>query len=167
MIPPNANYEVVSAMLAPALFMTAAGSLLISANNRLARVVDRLRTLTDQSDQILRGMGNFSHPTERLEHVRGMIRLQMKRAKTILNSITLLYSAFACFVGSSLGIAINFLTDHIFPMGPVALDVIGVVCLLGASAGMLREARLGVRALNRDVDFYTGIVIVVDGPIIG
>jgi hypothetical protein len=32
-------------MLAPALFMTATASLLVSANNRLARVVDRLRAL--------------------------------------------------------------------------------------------------------------------------
>ena len=35
------HYQVLTSMLAPALFLAATGSLLISANNRLARVVDR------------------------------------------------------------------------------------------------------------------------------
>ena len=39
------DYAILTAMLAPAFFLTATGSLLISASNRLARVVDRLRQL--------------------------------------------------------------------------------------------------------------------------
>ena len=38
------HYAVVSAMITPAFFLTAASSLLISSNNRLARVVDRMRS---------------------------------------------------------------------------------------------------------------------------
>jgi Protein of unknown function (DUF2721) len=39
------HHAILGAMLAPALLMAATGSLLVSANARLARVVDRLRTL--------------------------------------------------------------------------------------------------------------------------
>ena len=39
------EHAILTAMLAPALLMAATGSLLISANTRLARVVDRLRAL--------------------------------------------------------------------------------------------------------------------------
>ena len=39
------HYTILTAILAPALLMAATGSLLLSANNRLARVVDRLRIL--------------------------------------------------------------------------------------------------------------------------
>ena len=39
------HYQILTSMLAPALLMAATGSLLVSANNRLARVVDRLRAL--------------------------------------------------------------------------------------------------------------------------
>ena len=48
------HYRILTSMLAPALLMAATGSLLISANNRLARVVDRLRaiiTLLDACDE--------------------------------------------------------------------------------------------------------------------
>jgi hypothetical protein len=39
------HYQILTSLLAPALLMAATGSLLVSANNRLARVVDRLRSL--------------------------------------------------------------------------------------------------------------------------
>ncbi len=160
MIPPD--NQVLTAMLAPALFMTATGSLLLTANQRLARVVDRLRVLTDQCDHLVRGLGGFDHPAERLHHVRGMIRLQQRRGNIILTAITLLYGAFGLFVGSSLGIAVDSLTEYALMAVPVTLAVVGVICLLLASLAMFREARLGVRALNRDVDFYTGLTTVAE-----
>ena len=42
------HYQILTSLLAPALLMAATGSLLVSANNRLARVVDRLRSLIAQ-----------------------------------------------------------------------------------------------------------------------
>ena len=39
------HYRILTSMLAPALLMAATGSLLVSANARLARVVDRLRAI--------------------------------------------------------------------------------------------------------------------------
>ena len=149
--------QVLSAMLSPALFMTATGSLLLSANNRLARVVDRLRDLTESGDGIVRGASSLNRPEERLHHIRGMIRLQQKRANIILTTVTLLYGAFASFVGTSLGIAVGVLTDRIPQTIPIGLAVLGVTLLLVATLGMLREARLGVRALKRDVAFHFGL----------
>ena len=148
---------VLSAMLSPALFMTAAGSVLLSANNRLARVVDRLRDLTDTGDGIVRGVSALNRTEERLHHIRGMIRLQQKRANIILTTVTLLYGAFAAFVGTSLGIAVGVLTNRIPQSIPIALAVLGVSLMLLATLGMLREARLGVRALKRDVEFHFGL----------
>ena len=39
------HYATLTAMLAPAFFLTATASLLLSANNRLARIIDRARSL--------------------------------------------------------------------------------------------------------------------------
>ena len=39
------HYAILTAMLAPAFFLTATASLLMSANARLARVIDRARVL--------------------------------------------------------------------------------------------------------------------------
>jgi hypothetical protein len=39
------SVHTVTAMIAPALFLTATASLLISTSNRIARIVDRIRAL--------------------------------------------------------------------------------------------------------------------------
>ena len=47
-MPPNASlahYAILTAMLAPAFFLTATAALLTSANARLARIIDRARAL--------------------------------------------------------------------------------------------------------------------------
>ena len=49
---PYAHYAILTAMLAPAFFLTATASLLLSANNRLARIIDRARTLLKELQDI-------------------------------------------------------------------------------------------------------------------
>ena len=49
------NYAALSAMITPALFMTATGSLIISTSNRMSRIVDRIRELNEQADDLSRG----------------------------------------------------------------------------------------------------------------
>ena len=39
------NYSTLAAMITPAIFMTATGSLIISTSNRMSRIVDRIRLL--------------------------------------------------------------------------------------------------------------------------
>ena len=52
------HYAILTAMLAPAFFLTATASLLLSANNRLARIIDRARTL-------LRELADIENKAER------------------------------------------------------------------------------------------------------
>ena len=44
------SYATLSAMITPAIFLTANGSLIISTSNRMSRVVDRIRVLNDLGD---------------------------------------------------------------------------------------------------------------------
>ena len=51
-----ATYNALSAMITPAIFLTANASLIISTSNRMSRVVDRIRVLNDLADKLGRGM---------------------------------------------------------------------------------------------------------------
>src|SRR3970282_2144091 len=51
-MPAYTHYAILTAMLAPAFFLTATASLLMSANSRLARVVDRLRSLLHELESV-------------------------------------------------------------------------------------------------------------------
>ena len=63
------NYSTLTAMITPAFFMTATGSLIISTSNRMSRIVDRIRQLNEQADSLSRGKLDLDFPAERLEHL--------------------------------------------------------------------------------------------------
>src|SRR4051812_16504193 len=64
-------YATLSAMITPAIFLTANGSLIISTSNRMSRIVDRIRVLNDLGDRIGRHGSDFDYPKERLANVEG------------------------------------------------------------------------------------------------
>src|SRR3989339_1197600 len=101
----NTHYAILTAMLAPAFFLTATASLLMSANNRLARVVDRLRNLLRELDE-----GDLdAAQTERMDR---LIDVQRRRSNLVLRGSQLLYAAISFFVGTSLSVAIDAFLDY-------------------------------------------------------
>jgi hypothetical protein len=130
------HYPVLSAMLAPALFLTASAALLTNANNRLARISDRLRALLAEID---------SGDADYIESRRDILH---QRTKAILRSIRLLQLAICAFVATSLAISVDSVARLHTPLVPTILAMLGVVLLFGGTLEMWREAGLSVRSLE-------------------
>src|SRR3982751_4988068 len=130
------HYQILTSLLAPALLMAATGSLLVSANNRLARVVDRLRSLI--------ASWNNSSP-ERRQSLDRQIARHRRRSRYVLHACVMLYFAVGLFVGTSLALAVDALSGSRLPLLPTALAVLGVLCLLVACVYMGLEVSLAVR----------------------
>lgn len=139
----STHYAVVSAMITPALFLTAASSLSIAANNRLVRVVDRLRS----EIEILRATPQGPSRTV----LERRIAIHRRRSTLVLSALRMLYASISAFVCTSLGIAVDVFFGYRLNMVPTALAVIGVSLLLTASLCLGREARLGVRTLEMEL----------------
>lgn len=139
-----AHYAVLTAMLAPAFFLTATASLLLSANNRLARIIDRARTL-------LRELVDIEDEAERTLYER-RIALQRKRSMIILRAGQLLYGAISLFVGTSLAVAADNLLGHRLGAVPTVLAALGVLAMFAASILLARESTLAVKAVNEEMD---------------
>lgn len=136
------HYAILTAMLAPAFFLTATAALLAAANTRLARVVDRLRGLivaweldapdrAERDDQILR---------------------HRQRAHLVLRACRLLYGGLASFVGTSLALAMDAFLHFKLGAVPTIMAVLGVLFLLAASFDMWREVSLAVRSFDAELD---------------
>ena len=138
------HYAILTAMLAPAFFLTATASLLLSANNRLARIIDRARTL-------LRELADVEEESER-SLLEKRIALQRQRSLIILRAGQLLYGAISCFVGTSLAVAVDTFTGHRLGSVPTWLAAVGVVAMLAASLLLARESTLAVTAINEEMD---------------
>ncbi|TBR11873.1 MAG: DUF2721 domain-containing protein [Lysobacter sp.] len=136
------HYAILTAMLAPALLMAATGSLLVSANARLARVVDRLRSLIDEWKRYA--------PDAPSRDLR--IRRHRRRAHLVLRACQMLYAALGGFVGTSLTLAIDAFMGFRLGVLPTALAVLGVAFLLGASVLLGIEVSLSVRSFDEEVD---------------
>ena len=144
-MPDTANlghYAILTSMLAPALLMAATASLLVSANARLARVVDRLRTLViawedDAPDRAERDV---------------QIQRHRRRAQLVLRACQMLYAALGGFVGTSLSLAVDAFLGFRLGVLPTVLAVIGVSFLLLASLAMGREVNLAVRSFDEELD---------------
>lgn len=139
-----AHYAILTAMLAPAFFLTATASLLLSANNRLARIIDRARTL-------LKEMQDVHDPVQRALYEQ-RIALQRKRSLTILRAGQLLYGAISLFVGTSLAVAADNLFAHRLGPLPTILASLGVLAMFAASLLLARESALAVKAVNEEMD---------------
>ncbi|UNK49850.1 DUF2721 domain-containing protein [Lysobacter sp. S4-A87] len=136
-------YDVLTAMLTPAFFLSAAASLLLSANGRLARIVDRTRTLIDERA--------VSASPERTEVLDQCIKLQLKRSMIMLRTGQLLHVSITCFVCTSLAVAIGTFTDEWFDKVLLTLASLGVVAILAASIALARESSLAVVSVHDEV----------------
>ncbi|RMH94859.1 DUF2721 domain-containing protein [Lysobacter pythonis] len=139
----TSHYAILATMVTPALLITATSSLLISANNRLARVVDRLRTLMKEWEQI---------PEEAREHADSQIIRHRRRAHLVLQACRMLYLGLGAFVGTSLTLAVDAFTGFRMGTVPTMLAVAGVLMLMGASLWLWREVSLSVQSFDLEMD---------------
>lgn len=136
------HHAILTAMLAPAFFLTATAGLLASANTRLARVVDRLRVL----------IASWEHDAPDAGEREAQIRRHRRRAHLVLLACRLLYGALASFVGTSLALAADALLGSRIGGLPTAMAVLGVLFLLAASFAMWREVSLAVKSFDLELD---------------
>ena len=136
------HYAILTAMLAPAFFLSATAALLASADTRLAPVVGRLRSLIVAWE--------LDAP-DRAERDEQILR-HRQRAHLVLRACRLLYGAVASFVGTSLSLAMDAFLGFRLGAVPTLLAVFGVLFLLGASVAMWREVSLAVISFDAELD---------------
>ncbi|MFO0960886.1 MAG: DUF2721 domain-containing protein [Isosphaeraceae bacterium] len=148
------TYVLLSAMLTPAIFLTANGSLIISTSNRMSRVVDRIHFLNELRDKLSRGQGELDFPETRIEFIDRQLRALTSRSDRIRYSLVLQYSSFALFVTTSLVLAFDTWTEHKLTFLPTATAIAGVLLMLGSSVNLVREAMVALSGNRAEIRFY-------------
>jgi hypothetical protein len=148
------DYATLTAMISPALFLTATGSLIISTSNRMSRIVDRIRILTEFADEIDRGESALDFPERRQQFADELLERLADRSRRVRSALSLLYASLAAFVGTSLALAVDVLFGHPFESIPTMLAVAGVILLFLASLQLVREARLALGSNHSEIEFH-------------
>ncbi|HOZ06094.1 MAG TPA: DUF2721 domain-containing protein [Arenimonas sp.] len=137
----NNSYHILNSLLAPAILMAATGSLLLSANNRLARVVDRLRVL----------MANWKAGTRDQPARELQIQRHRKRSNYLLRACLYLYFALGSFIGTSLALAVDTLSGNRISVLPTIIGIVGMCFLLGAVFYLGREVFAAVKSFDDEI----------------
>jgi hypothetical protein len=156
---PSTSFATLSAMITPAIFLTANGSLIISTSNRMSRVVDRIRVLNELCDKLWRGGADVDYVQDRLAHAQDQLDSLVFRGDRIRYALVALYLAFGAFVGTSLTLALVVWTVEALTALPTLLAIVGVGLMLFACVNLVREALEALRSNRREVAFYRSLQV--------
>lgn len=156
----DAALRVLSAMITPALLISASGTFILSTSSRLGRVVDRVRALSDRIEELIHSTIDVEMRDERQAMYAAQMAQLSTRAHLLQRSLTFFYFAAGMFVLTSVAIgAVAFIGTrlHIHWM-PVVLGIVGALAILFGSVLLIREARLAVRSLEQEMEFLSTLV---------
>jgi Protein of unknown function (DUF2721) len=152
--------DVLSAMITPAVLISASGTLVLSTTNRLGRVVDRVRALTGDAESIVRG--TLQLPDEELKDKRTLIIEQIskltRRIRLLQKAVTILYTAIGLLISTSIAVGLEvafpLLPGHI----PITFGLIGATAILYASVLLVKEARVAVESTLHELSYVKKVV---------
>lgn len=154
---PNAlqiTIEFLTAMITPALLISATGSLVLSTSTRLGRVVDRVRELIAQLEEMITIENKNEIPLfdQKLEVTFDLLDKVTSRARILQKALQALYFGLGFFVLTSILIAVVGFWGS-YRLLPIPFGVIGILFVFYGSLQMLFEARMATSAINAEMDF--------------
>ena len=144
---------VLSAMITPAILISACGTLVLSTSNRLGRVVDRVRDLADKFEP-QSGDGASKQQAAKRSMIFDQLDLYTNRARLLQRSLTSLYLAIGFFVLTTVDIGIAASSGaHRLSLVAIILGLIGSSFLCYGSVLLILEARLAFVTTKKEMDF--------------
>ncbi len=144
--------NILSAMITPAVLISACGTLVFSTSTRLGRIVDRVRDLSRTIEELSKDDGQIDFPEERLTEVERQLLIHARRSRLIQQSVTSFYIALSLFVAAMVAIGYVAVFKQAAWM-PNLLGITGTLCLLYGCVMLIAETRLALRAVNSEMEF--------------
>ncbi len=150
----NSTIEFLTAMITPALLISATGSLVLSTSTRLGRVVDRVRALEIRLGEIIYAEHHEDIPLydRRVEVIVDLLDKVTSRSRILQRAMGAFYYGLGLFVLTSVTIALVGLFN-IYRWLPIPVGIVGIMFLFYGSLLMLRETRMATATVNAEMDF--------------
>ena len=156
MDPATSAVAVLTAMITPAVLISACGSLILSTSSRLGRVVDRVRALSDKLEEL--AQRNSGDTKERQGVIFAQLDKLTSRARILQRSMVVFYLAAGLFVATSVAIGLVAVipSSPRYNYVPVIVGLLGACFLFYGSMLLIFEARLALSTIHAEMDFIWG-----------
>jgi len=150
----NSTIEFLTAMVTPALLISATGSLVLSTSTRLGRVVDRVRQLEERLSAAIYSENKDEIPLydKRVEVIVDLLDKVTSRSRILQRAMGAFYYGLMFFVSTSVTIAVAAIFNS-YRWVPIPIGIIGIMFLFYGSVLMLRETRMAAATVNAEMDF--------------
>ncbi len=155
----------LTAMITPALLISASGTLVLTTSTRLGRVIDRARELEGRLNELITTKDKNDIPlyTKRLEVVFELLDKVTTRSRMLQNALFVFYCSLVMFVLTSLTIAVVGLLNH-YVWIPIPIGLIGMLFVFYGSVMMMQESRLATATTNAEMDITWQIATEIAPP---
>lgn len=145
-------------MITPALLLSACGTFILSTSQRLGRVIDRIRKLSELMEEIMHEDQKVELLQERRAAIFDMIDRQSRRARLLVNGLMFFYVAAGAFVATSVAIGVVSLYNPRNAWIPLACGIVGAFLLFIGSLVLIVEVRMAVTSLRAETTFLGRLV---------
>ena len=140
---------ILSDMFAPAVLVSACGSLILTTSQRLSRSLDRQR---DVAQQLRHHKHHSPDPAEK-SHLKLQLSFAARRARLLQQAMTVLHLTLGVFIASILSIGVFELAHQAATWFISMLSVLGAGLLMYASLLLIRESRLAVADVMEETTY--------------
>jgi hypothetical protein len=154
--PANA-LAVLTAMITPAVLISACSALIFSTATRLGRVIDRVRFLSTRFEELAKNPQADDMSTERLALVQTQLERQTLRARLIQRSLVAFYSCVGVLVATTVAIAVLNSVARNYLWMAVVLSLIGAGFMLYGSVLLMVESRMALAAITSEIEFLSKV----------
>lgn len=145
--------NILSSMITPAVLILASGSLITTTSQRLSRVTDRVRKVSQDFMVLEKGESKESEAEEKRRIIYRILKKNVRRSKLLIRVLTLLYTSLGMFVATSLSIGIVAVIHLKYTWIPTAFGVVGALFLFFSSAILIIESRLAFAVVVDEMDY--------------
>jgi len=151
------NLAVLSAMITPAVLISACGTLILSTSNRLGRATDRVRRFGDRLRALGTAAPNDGDAILERRMILALLPVAMRRARLIHRGLTAFYLSVGFFVLTSLVIGGSGIAGWDSGALPIWLGIIGASVLCYGAALLTLEARLSLEVTEGEMAFIAAL----------
>ena len=144
---------VLTAMITPAVLISACGTMILSTSTRLGRVVDRVRSLSDRLEELAHSASEIELYEERRSVIFEQLDKLTSRARLLQRCMVTFYMALGIFVSTSVAIGIAAVSGARYQWIPIVTGLIGACFLFYGSMLLIFEARLALSTIHTEMDF--------------
>lgn len=139
---------LLTAMCVPAVLINACGLFILSTAQRMGRLLERVRTLSNTAEALSGAPGERAAARRKTTSV--LMRHNSHRARLLHHSLVAQYTAICLFVSAMIGIAVVHIAGPSAAWAPLALAFGGVLALFTASVLLLVESREAYETIRRE-----------------